>query len=263
MRFRLKSGLAVGYEVCGAGPVVVLLHPIGLRGAFWRPVVELLSTGYRVISIDFRGHGDSDVPGEPFTLEQLADDCLELVRALAAPCVIVGCSMGSAVAQSMCVKGADVVRAAVFANGSGPRTDGRTDALERRAQRAMDGMPAVLADTLERWFSRDFAARRQDVVSRIAAMLLAGDPVVHAWGWRALAGRTDAHDRITMPTMAITGSEDLSATPASVRALVAVLPNSRYVELPGAGHMAVVEQPDGFHRELRAFLQEVGFAPSP
>jgi 3-oxoadipate enol-lactonase len=258
MRFRLKSGLSVGYSARGTGQPIALLHPIGLCGDFWQPVVERLARDYRLLSIDARGHGDSDVAAGPYSLDGIADDCLELLRTLTGPCVVVGCSMGSAVAQSMVVKDSDMVKAAVFANGSGPRTGGRTDVLEQRAARAERGMPGVLDDTLQRWFSKSFAATHPEVVARVADWLLAADPTVHAWAWRALAGRTDAYDKIGVPVLTIAGSEDASASPASVKALADALPNAQYVELAGAAHMAPLEQPDAFAHAVRQFLKAQG-----
>lgn len=257
MRFKLESGLTVGYTVRGAGPVVALLHPIGLHSGFWAPIIERLAPTYRVIAIDFRGHGESDVPGEPFSLEQLADDCLELLRALAGPCAVVGCSMGSAVAQIMAMKGPDIVKAAIFANGSGPRKKGSVNALEARARRAIEGMPNVLDETIQRWFTSDFAMRHGGVVDAISQVLLNADPMVHSWAWQALAKRTDDYSAIRIPTLALTGSEDASATPASVQALAAALPNCHYAEISHTGHMAALEKSEEFHAVVQSFLERV------
>lgn len=256
MRFRLKSGAAITYTVRGAGEIIALLHPIGLQAAFWDPVAANLSTGYRVIAIDLRGHGDSDVTTEPYTLDAISDDCAELLQATAGPCIIAGCSMGSAVAQSMAVRHPHLVKAAVFANGSGPRTGGRTDVLEQRAARAAIGMPEILVETLDRWFAKAYAARHPETVALVANWLLEADPIVHSWAWRALAGRTDAYARIGMPVLVVAGSEDASASPASVKALADALPNARYFEIPAAGHLAPLEQPEAFATAVRSFLKE-------
>jgi pimeloyl-ACP methyl ester carboxylesterase len=258
MRFRLSSGASIGYRVRGAGDVIVLLHPVGLDSRFWAPVVSLLESEHRVIAVDFREHGDSDLTGRPYSLAEVADDCIELIRALAGPCVLVGCSMGSAVTQAIIVKDKSLVKAAVLANGSGPRTGGRTDVLEQRAQRALTGMPAIAEENIERWFSKDFAARRPDVVAMVREWLLDANPIAHAMGWRALAGRSDQYDRMDVPVLTIAGSVDASASPASVRALADALPNARYVELAGAGHLAPLEQPEAFVGAIRSFLSEIG-----
>ncbi len=258
MRFRLTSGRSVSYSVRGTGLPIALLHPIGLCGDFWEPVVERLASDYRLLAIDLPGHGDSDVSAGAYTLDGIAGDCLEMLGVLTGPSIVVGCSMGSAVAQSMVVKDAGMVKAAVFANGSGPRTGGRTDVLEQRAALAERGMTNIVDDNIDRWFSKSFAASHPDVVAKVSGWLLNGDPTVHAWGWRALAGRTDAYAKIRVPVLTIAGSEDASASPASVKALADVLPDARYVELAGAGHMAPIEQADAFVAAVRSFLKDVG-----
>jgi pimeloyl-ACP methyl ester carboxylesterase len=60
-----------------------------------------------------------------------------------------------------------------------------------------------------------------------------------------------------MPALVIAGSEDASASPASVKALADALPNARYIELAGAGHLAPLEQPDAFSEGMVSFLSEI------
>jgi 3-oxoadipate enol-lactonase len=253
MRFRLKSGTAAGYTVRGAGPVILLLHPIGLSAAFWKPVSDRLATAHRVIALDARGHGDSDVPAQSFSLEDMADDAIELLRALAGPTVVVGCSMGASVAQMIAVRAPDLVKGAVFANCSGPRTGGRTDVLDQRMRRAAEGMPRVLDETLARWFSPGFPEAHPEVVAQVTEWLLRGDPTVHSWGWGALSARSDNHyGSITQPALVLAGTHDAASPPASARKLAEVLPNATYQEIP-AGHMAPLEQPDAFAAAIAAF----------
>src|SRR5258708_17268103 len=72
---QIKSGDAeIAYRVLGEGPPVVLLHPFPANHEFWLPVAEALSTRYRVILPDVRGHGDSGVGDGPATMEKHAAD---------------------------------------------------------------------------------------------------------------------------------------------------------------------------------------------
>ncbi|MGA2743750.1 MAG: alpha/beta fold hydrolase, partial [Candidatus Sulfotelmatobacter sp.] len=57
---RIRSGDAeIAYWILGDGPPVVLLHPFPVNHEFWLPVADVLSTRYRVILPDLRGHGES------------------------------------------------------------------------------------------------------------------------------------------------------------------------------------------------------------
>src|ERR1700747_1321408 len=72
---RIKSGDAeIVYWALGDGPPVVLLHPFPVNHEFWLPVAEALSTRYRLILPDLRGHGDSAIGDGPATMEKHAAD---------------------------------------------------------------------------------------------------------------------------------------------------------------------------------------------
>ena len=72
------EGITVKYSVEGKGRPVVLLHGYLLSGEAWKPLSDLLSATFRVISVDIPGHGGSGVAGETHTMEYIA----EAVRAV-------------------------------------------------------------------------------------------------------------------------------------------------------------------------------------
>ncbi|HVI08129.1 MAG TPA: alpha/beta fold hydrolase, partial [Candidatus Binatia bacterium] len=72
---RIKSGDAeIAYFSLGEGPPVVLLHPFPVNHEFWLPVADQLSTRYRLILPDLRGHGDSGAGEGPATMDKHATD---------------------------------------------------------------------------------------------------------------------------------------------------------------------------------------------
>ena len=72
---RIKSGDAgIVYRILGDGPSVVLLHPFPADHEFWLPVAQSLSTRYRLIMPDLRGHGDSDIGEGPASMAKHAAD---------------------------------------------------------------------------------------------------------------------------------------------------------------------------------------------
>src|SRR5262245_21069648 len=111
MRFKLSSGRALGYRTQGAGEVIVLLHPIGVSSAFWSSTIARLPADYRALAVDLAGHGDSDTPAGEFSLDDLADDVIELVGSLGnGPCIVVGSSMGGMIAQGVALRSPELVR---------------------------------------------------------------------------------------------------------------------------------------------------------
>jgi 3-oxoadipate enol-lactonase len=256
MRFRLSSGLALGYWTRGAGPVLALIHPIGLRAEFWRPIAEHLSSEFRVVAIDLRGHGESDVPSAGFSLDDAAADVAELLRALGQPpCIVGGCSMGGMVALGVAVRAPELVRGVILSNTAHTFTPQARAVMEERAQAAAAGMPAILEGTINRWFSPEFQQQNPELVTRVTGWLLEADPIVHGWSWRAIRdldyGARMA--QIKPPTLIVTGSDDKSIPPAIAEQMLQRLANGRHRDFPGAGHLTPLERPKEYADLLRAF----------
>ena len=259
MRFRTRSGLGIAYRTRGIGPTVVLLHPVGVCGAFWDPVVAELESEFRLIVPDARGHGDSDVPGEPFGLDQLADDVVDLVRAVGqGPTVAVGCSMGGMIVQALLARSPEILRGGVIANTAHRRNDQGRATMEQRAVEALKGMPGVLRMTLNRWFDVDLQVLRPDIVLKARDWLLEADPVVHAWSWRAIRDLNYAEQlaSVQVPALAIAGLRDQSTPVAAMKDLAATIPGCSYRELD-TGHFAPMEQPAAFAAHLREFINRL------
>lgn len=262
MHFRLSNGLSLAYHMRGAGRIVMFLHPIGTRGAFWDAVVERIAGRYRCITVDLRGHGDSDVPRERFSFDDLADDALELLRLeRAAGAVIAGCSLGGMVTQGIALKAPELLAGIVLADTNYRQTPEGRKVAQQRADASLDGMQGMLDSTLTRWFPAPFLALNPPEVQACRAWLLDDDPVVFSWGWEAIRD-LDYGDRlkdIKLPALVLRGSVDASSQRESMQAIAKLLPRARYAEIEGAGHVAPLEQPEAFSALLREFLdRDVG-----
>jgi pimeloyl-ACP methyl ester carboxylesterase len=109
----LDTGVRLHCEVEGDGVPVVLLHGTGCDNRFWKLQREVYAEQYRVVTVDMRGAGRSDVPDDTTTYssEVMADDVAALIRALDLPPVhLAGHSLGSCVAQQVGIRHPDVVR---------------------------------------------------------------------------------------------------------------------------------------------------------
>lgn len=259
MRFRTKSGLSIAYRSRGQGRTMVLLHPVGLCGAFWDGVAAELESEFRIITPDARGHGESDVPSEGFGHDELSDDVADLIRAVGqAPTIVAGCSMGGMTAQALSVRAPELLAGVVIANTAHRRNDQGRATMEQRAQAALKGMPTTLQTTLTRWFDADLQVLRPDLVLKARDWLLEADPVVHCWSWRAIRDLNYAErlEKMTRPAMVIAGLRDQSTPVSAMKDLAATLPDCDYRELD-TGHLAPLEQPQQFAALLRAFANRV------
>lgn len=256
MRFRLKNGLAIGYKTRGLGPAIVLIPSIGCPKEFWDPVIAELETHYRLIAMEVRGHGESDVPGGPFTLADCADDVIELAQAIGGGKVIVGgCSMGGQIAQVVGIKAPQILNGIFISNTGYVRNDKVREIMESRAVAAEKGMPASVWTTLNRWFNAEYQKAHPEHVALAHGWLVNADPIVHAWSWRAIKGLDSAAGlpALKVPALAIAGGDDQSSGAAEVEAMAKVIPDCMFRVCKGAGHLSPIEQP----REYAGFLKEL------
>lgn len=247
MRFKHKNRLASGYVTRGRGDLIVFLHPVGTDKSLWRPVMDRLQERFRLMALDFRGHGDSDTPSVGFSLADLAGDVAELVTVLGEgkPSVVVGCSMGGMVAQELVLARPDLVGGLVLSNTAHTLPEQGRALMRQRADTARKGMAGLADITIDRWFSAPFRKADPETVEAIRQKLLEQDPIVHAWSWEAISELNTAArlNSLALPALVVTGEADVSTPPANAEAIAALIRGSRCRIAPGAGHMLPLEQP--------------------
>ncbi len=258
MHFRLSNGLSLAYHSHGAGRTVMFLHPIGTCGAFWDGVVQRIADHYRCVAIDLRGHGDSDVPSQGFSLDDLAADAIELLRMeRATGAVIVGCSLGGMVAQGIALQAPELLSGIVLADTSYRQTAEGRNAMQQRADASRKGMPGMIATALTRWFPAPFLALNPPEVQACRAWLSDDEPMVVSWAWEAIRD-LDYGERlkdIQLPALVLRGSLDVASQRDTMQEMAKLLPRARYTEIDGAGHLAPLEQPEAFSAKLCEFLE--------
>lgn len=249
---------ALSYTVDGPedGPVLVLGSSLGTSTALWEPQLAALTGRYRVIRYDHRGHGDSPVPAGPYRIEDLAGDVLTLLDALGVDRAhIGGVSLGGMVAMWLGAKAPERVgRLALLGTSAslGPPESWAQRAATVRAH----GMAAVADAVVNRWFTPPFAAERPDVVAWARRQLMA----TPAAGYAACCAAIQTMDlrpllsAITAPTLLLAGEDDPATPPEHAHRIAAGIPGAQVVTVPGAAHLANVEQPDAVNRLLLDFL---------
>lgn len=245
------------YQQYGAGHPIILLHPVGLDVNFWDPIISDISSGNKVFALDFRGHGRSDRPLEPFTLDDLARDVVQFCKTLNLKRIaLCGVSMGGIVAQKIALEEPSLISALILANTTAKTVP---DVMVERAKKVESGgMTAVIKETLERWFTSETLQRKPEIVNPVKERLLADDPIVHGWAWRAMA-ELNIIDRLTeinSPCLIICGDQDQSTPSKIASEMTKRINRSSYLEISDASHMSLLEQPRAFSKALRDFLSK-------
>ncbi len=258
-----REGSRIAYEAVGDGPAVVLLHSFLCSGDMWREQVGPLAARHRVVNIDFRGHGASDAITKPLTLYDLVDDALAVLDAVGVDqAVWAGLSIGGMVALRAALRAPLRSQALVLID-----TDAGSEALPTRLEyRALAGLVRllgtgpVLPQVARLMFGPTTRRQRPELVRDWRDRFARADIPSALWTLRALNRRDDVLPRLSavaVPALVLVGSEDRSLPPERSRRLAAGLPQARLVEVPGAGHLSALEQPEAVTRAMLEFLERV------
>jgi 3-oxoadipate enol-lactonase len=252
-----SDGCSIHYRFEGeeGRPVVVLSNSLGARLEMWEPQVASLVERYRVLLYDNRGHGQSDVPPGPYTLERIATDARELMAELdLGPVLWCGISLGGMVGMWLGANAPHTLERAVFANTSvlvGPPEmwNQRIQVIETQ------GMEALAKVGVQRWLTPAFAAAHPDINARLTRMIAetpAKGYIATATAIRDMDLR-DSLPRITTPVLVIAGSYDPATLPAMGEQIASSIVGARFALLEAA-HLSNVEQPEEFNRLVRNFF---------
>lgn len=234
-------------------PVVVLAGSLGTTLAMWDDQAAALSTRFRVLRVDHRGHGESPVPPGPYTVEALAGDVVALLDRLGIERVaFCGLSLGGAVGMRLALDAPERIERLVLCC-----TAARFGAPETWTDRAATvrarGMEAVALTVLQRWFT---PAAAPETVARLRALLLATPAEGYAACCEAIAGHDmrGALGGIKAPTLAIAAADDPATPPAQLEAIRDEIAGARLEVIDRAAHLANVERPAAFTGALTDFV---------
>jgi pimeloyl-ACP methyl ester carboxylesterase len=255
------DGLRIAYERAGSGPALMLVHGfVGDGRSTWGGQIEALRNEFTVVAWDAPGAGDSSEVPEWFRLPDYADCLAAFVRALGLTRPhFVGLSFGAALLLELFRRHPTVpqtlVLASAYAGWAGSLTPDEAEQRLRFCLRVSDLAPRQFAEAmLPSMFS---GSAPEEVVSQFAASVCA----FSRSGFRVMArssAEADLRDvlaSVDVPTLLLYGDADVRAPKRIAEALRSSIPASRLVFLPGVGHVASVEAPERFSREVRDFLR--------
>jgi pimeloyl-ACP methyl ester carboxylesterase len=254
------GGIELAWEEAGRGLPVVLLHAFPVNRRMWAPQREPLAARYRVITPDFRGHGESGLPEEDSTMERLAEDVRGLLDEMKLERVVLGgLSMGGYAAFAFLRRHADRVAALILADtrAGADTEDGKKARYDNAALAEKEGAAAIAERLLPKLLGASTHASQPGLVASVREMILTTPPAGIARALRGMAARPDSTPllgSIRMPTLVLVGEEDTLTPPAESAAMARAIPGATLVKLPAAGHLSNLEQPAAFTRALEDFL---------
>jgi 3-oxoadipate enol-lactonase len=253
------------YEIHGEGYPLILIRGLGSNADHWYCQVPAFSERYSVVVFDNRGIGRSDKPDIPYTMSMMAEDTVGLMDALDLPVAhILGISMGGMIAQEIALRHQQRVNGLVL---------GCTNCGGKRAVPPSDEVLSVLISyvlTGDREAGREFATllftertlrENHEIVERYQEISEKFPPSPQTMAHQAEAAQGfDSWEelvRIEVPTLVITGSEDILVPPENSSILAERIPGAQLRIVEGGGHQFLLEKADDFNRAVLEFLNSL------
>ena len=260
VRVAVDPGVALSVAVTGAkgDPCLMLSNSLGASWGMWDELVQRLKPSLRIVRYDTRGHGRSDAPAGPLTLEKLGRDVLAIMDNLRIErAVFCGLSLGGLTGMWLGANAPARFDGLVLANTAAnfPPPDlwkGRADAVR------VSGMAPLVGPTLDRWFTKAFRQTSPERVAEIGQMLLSTSVGGYAACCEMLAEAdvTPQLGRISCPVRVIAGEHDPSTPPSRGAEITSAIARADMITLDAA-HLSSVEAADAFAVSVRDFVGKI------
>ena len=280
------NGIDLYYEIHGSGEPLLMIEGLGYSAWMWYKQIPAFRERYQVILFDNRGAGNTDKPDTEYSIEIMADDASGLLRTLGiGPVHVLGISLGGFIAQELALRHPDLVKSlTLVSTNSGP---GKRAMRNSQHMNGLFKLWGILPGTFEMGgkasvplgfeygitredriryglslaFTPEYFKEHPDEIARIVSWRLDNPQPGYAWTRQLMAGMNfDSSGRaegIHAPTLVVNGAEDRIVSPESARELAGRIPDSRYVEIEGSGHLLFIERSDEFNDTVMGFLDEV------
>ncbi|MDH6207121.1 alpha/beta fold hydrolase [Aurantimicrobium minutum] len=245
-------------DLAGADNVLFLGNALGTDTHLWDLALPTLAAKYSVVRFDMPGHGQSPIPTDSYTLEEVADALVAKADELGVEKFdYAGVSVSGAIALELANKYPERIKHSIVVC-SAPYMGGPEGWAERIAQVSSSGTASLVPMLPPRWFSDGFIAKSPEAVKKVLNMVVATDDDSYIKTCEAL-GNYDARpflSGITVPVLAISGEIDPGAPVSAGEFIKEGVPGADLVVIPGASHIAVVESPLEMAKNITDFLSK-------
>jgi len=255
------NGVQIKYTDEGKGTPIVFVHGFPLSRRTWQKQIEALKSTHRVIAPDLRGLGENEGVSGSTTMDQFADDIHALLQQLkTGPVILVGHSMGGYIALAFARKYPAMLRGLVLvATQSGADSPEAAAGRRTTAGKVKEEGSKVVVDAMT---PKMLAANNQDkkMADLVRAFMAPSKPDSVISALLGMAERPDSTSMlasIAVPTLVITGADDIVIPPAESEKMAAAIPGANLKVIPSAGHLVAFEQPAEFNKALQEWLKTV------
>src|SRR5262249_14047461 len=228
-------------------PVLMLSNSLGTTHRMWDDQLKSFTEHFRLVRYDRRGHGQSEAPKGPYTMDRLGRDVIAIIDALGVKTMHwCGLSMGGMVGMWLGANASDRINRLILSNTAAYYGD-KTPWNERIKFVRENGLGARVGQNMERWFTRDFRERAPQAIARMSDMFLS-TPLEGYVGCCEAVRDMDHREilpNVKAPTLVIAGRHD-PATPVEAGEFVRKSIPRAAMTLIDAAHISNVEQPHDY-----------------
>lgn len=260
------GGVKLHVVEAGTGRPVVFGHGLLFDHRMYAAQSEALAADHRVVAVDARGHGDSALPAEDWTMRDQGKDYASVMDALEIEqAAVVGHSMGGMAALHLALDYPNRVCALVLIDtsaGPEPLLSRIKYGILVLLARLFGVRPWLLDRASKVMFGATFRRTHPAQVRRWVQPMATIEPNAIARTLRPVMSRPSLIERlheIETPTLIVVGEEDHTTPVSDSVTMVGRMPNARLVTLSQTGHLAPIEQPAEITRLVRDFLEELSW----
>lgn len=255
---KLIRDININYEIIGDGQPLLFIHGLGSSLRDWEEQVPVFSKKFKVITLDLRGHGQTDKPKGPYSISMFAEDIAELIKSLKIdPVHIVGISLGGAIGFHLAIDHPDIIKSLVVVNMSA------SVPIKTLKEKQMFFLRILIVKMMGMRKMGEVLAKRlfikpeqEELRERMSSRWAENDKKAYLSSLKTLKNWSvlERLHEIKCPTLVVSSDEDY--TPLSAKEeYTALIPNAKLVVIEDARHAVSVEKPEEFNTILMDFLK--------
>ncbi len=263
---RIKvNNITVSYNDAGpdGAPAIIFIHGFPFNKSMWNSQIETLKTDYRVITYDVRGHGNSDLGDQDFSIELFGQDLIFLMDALKIEkAMLCGLSMGGYIALNAIENYPERFTALVLSD-----TNCAADTPESKDKRMQaiesirnNGVEKYAEESLKKLFAPESFTTISKEVDKAREMITKTSEQSLVNTLHALAQRKETCTKlpeINVPVLILVGKEDIITPPEAAHSMHKKIKGSFLHIINHAGHLSNMENPLEFNDQLKTFVDIV------
>ncbi|WP_150466884.1 alpha/beta fold hydrolase [Francisella sp. SYW-9] len=259
------NDINVYHEDKGSGQVIVLIAGFGANHNAWGEFANKLVQGYRVITFDNRGAGQTSCPDEPYSIAQMAQDVKSLCDYLKIEkAIIIGSSMGGFIAQQFAYDFPEICEKVVILN-SATKTSRHYSLFMQSFYEVLNSKavaPEVTTKLFLPWVYSDDFLRSDLKIQKLVDRVVTNPYPFSLVGFKnqrcAVEGFSSSKwiVKIEVPTLVVAGEKDVIFYERDVRELSELMKYAEYYNFKNTGHLPYIERPNELYDVVVSFIEE-------